>query len=151
MKYMFFFSFLPWFPVNFPIIQFCEWMINEPNPPCLSVDGFKADGAYRLEKALSGHRRWGRSRFTKRPMEPDNFTEAVRRPCVLCVFFPFPINPFEECLLVLCGMVLSALFLIVFPVLDVACMVVVRTFFFYLSHYVWSRSCVRVPKLYIKI
>lgn len=93
----------------------------------------------------------GRSRFTKWPMEPDNFTEAVRRPCVLCVFFPFPINPFEECLLVLCGMVLSALFLIVFPVLDVACMVVVRTFFFYLSHYVWSRSCVRVPKLYIKI
>lgn len=44
-------------------------------------------------------------------------------------FFPFPINPFEECLLVLYGMVLSALFLIVFPVLDVACMVVVRTCF----------------------
>ena len=88
MKYMFF---LPWFPVIFPIIQFCEWMINEPIPPCLSVDGFKADGAYRLEKALSGHRRWGRSRFTKRPMEPDNFTiEAVRRPWVLCVFFPSP-------------------------------------------------------------
>ena len=48
-----------------------------------------------------------------------------------CVFlFPFPINPFEECLLVLYGMVLSALVLIVFPVLDVACMVVVRTFVF---------------------
>lgn len=44
-------------------------------------------------------------------------------------FFPFPINPFEESLLVLYGMVLSALFLIVFRVLDVACMVVVRTCF----------------------
>ena len=47
--------------------------------------------------------------------------------------FPFPINyPFEECLLVLYGMVLSALFLIVFPVLDVACMVVVRTCFLFI-------------------